>query len=417
MRSRDPFNPFVWIYRLTCAALRDGMEFTGVSLQWWRRVIPVFALSLILLVPAAYFGKLRDELVRARWCGVSVSSINSNNDDPRDDDATISKKCAWMYLHDGLVVYLTVMILFHFLRTMFLSPGFSASDHHLTTMADADKIDFATEMERTELFYGSSSSVRSTSKQDTMTKCSYFPDPHPSFCKKCNSDRPPRCHHCSICGRCVLQFDHHCLWLNNCIGYNNHRSFILSLVFITAGCWYGVVVMYKPFYEPLQEQLREYGGLLNYMKQYAAANNELIKDRNSLFAIPTVAEMSDMMLCPDKSIPVQAVVDIVFPLLFGVGGILALFLGMHVKYILAARTTLEHRILLDGQYKSLLSKLVKKKETATNATTQPTNNPYDQGYYRNWVQAMGSNWLYLLLPLPLTPLPPYVPELAIKKEK
>jgi hypothetical protein len=33
------------------------------------------------------------------------------------------------------------------------------------------------------------------------------------FCKKCDVDKPDRCHHCSICGRCILKFDHHCPWL------------------------------------------------------------------------------------------------------------------------------------------------------------------------------------------------------------
>jgi hypothetical protein len=30
-------------------------------------------------------------------------------------------------------------------------------------------------------------------------------------CKKCSAEKPPRCHHCSQCGCCVLKFDHHCV--------------------------------------------------------------------------------------------------------------------------------------------------------------------------------------------------------------
>lgn len=46
-------------------------------------------------------------------------------------------------------------------------------------------------------------------------------------CVKCNCNKPPRAHHCSLCGRCVLGMDHHCPWMNNCIGLRNQKSFLL----------------------------------------------------------------------------------------------------------------------------------------------------------------------------------------------
>ena len=46
-------------------------------------------------------------------------------------------------------------------------------------------------------------------------------------CKSCRAVKPPRTHHCSICGRCVMKMDHHCPWMNNCIGLNNQKAFVL----------------------------------------------------------------------------------------------------------------------------------------------------------------------------------------------
>jgi hypothetical protein len=37
--------------------------------------------------------------------------------------------------------------------------------------------------------------------------------------------QPPRAKHCHDCDKCVLQFDHHCVWLGNCIGQGNHCQF------------------------------------------------------------------------------------------------------------------------------------------------------------------------------------------------
>ncbi len=45
-------------------------------------------------------------------------------------------------------------------------------------------------------------------------------------CVHCQARQPPRTKHCHDCGRCVRRMDHHCWWLGNCVGYNNHRLFI-----------------------------------------------------------------------------------------------------------------------------------------------------------------------------------------------
>ncbi|XP_077525380.1 zinc finger DHHC-type palmitoyltransferase GABPI isoform X2 [Amblyomma americanum] len=58
-------------------------------------------------------------------------------------------------------------------------------------------------------------------------------------CSVCQVVQPPRCSHCHLCGRCFLKRDHHCVWLDTCIGEKNHRAFILGLVGLVVSLIYG----------------------------------------------------------------------------------------------------------------------------------------------------------------------------------
>ncbi|TFY64785.1 hypothetical protein EVG20_g5830 [Dentipellis fragilis] len=56
------------------------------------------------------------------------------------------------------------------------------------------------------------------------------------FCFKgpCNGRwKPPGTHHCSTCGVCRLEFDHHCPWLGNCVTASRMKAF-LCLLYATA---------------------------------------------------------------------------------------------------------------------------------------------------------------------------------------
>lgn len=95
----------------------------------------------------------------------------------------------------------------------------------------------------------------------------------------CKKYKPPRAHHCRQCNRsvpqlthgavcssalrrCVLKMgilitmttrvfwrlitlliDHHCPWINNCVGHFNHGHFIRFLFFVDVACSYHIAMV------------------------------------------------------------------------------------------------------------------------------------------------------------------------------
>nr|NP_001245821.1 uncharacterized protein Dmel_CG17075, isoform B [Drosophila melanogaster]NP_608508.1 uncharacterized protein Dmel_CG17075, isoform A [Drosophila melanogaster]AAF51524.1 uncharacterized protein Dmel_CG17075, isoform A [Drosophila melanogaster]AFH03498.1 uncharacterized protein Dmel_CG17075, isoform B [Drosophila melanogaster] len=50
-------------------------------------------------------------------------------------------------------------------------------------------------------------------------------------CHLCNiRTSSNRTKHCSVCNKCVGKFDHHCKWLNHCIGSRNYVAFLMCVV-------------------------------------------------------------------------------------------------------------------------------------------------------------------------------------------
>ena len=74
------------------------------------------------------------------------------------------------------------------------------------------------------------------------------------LCHTCKAIRPLRSSHCKCCNRCVLAFDHHCPYVQNCIGYNNRVKFFM---FVFACSTLQILTVYLGFLQ-LSQGLDQY---------------------------------------------------------------------------------------------------------------------------------------------------------------
>ncbi|CAI4228196.1 unnamed protein product [Auanema sp. JU1783] len=125
---------------------------------------------------------------------------------------------------------LFMIVLINLLKTSFSDPGILPRASHTEALRIGQ---YARDEALTDPNFNQETSVAPrtlhSSKQVTVNGQSV----RLKYCHTCQFFRPPRSTHCSICDNCVLNFDHHCPWVGNCVGARNYRYFYFFTTSLT----------------------------------------------------------------------------------------------------------------------------------------------------------------------------------------
>jgi len=124
---------------------------------------------------------------------------------------------------------LVVMFIWSYYMVVFTPPGSVPQSWRLTKL-DVERLAQAQSEEEwknilSNLASQLSCSVKQRSVQNAVR-----------YCEKCLCIKPDRSHHCSVCEDCTLKMDHHCPWVNNCVGFHNYKFFLLFLGYALSYC-------------------------------------------------------------------------------------------------------------------------------------------------------------------------------------
>ncbi len=107
-------------------------------------------------------------------------------------------------------------------------------------------------------------------------KCYYFKNKSlkENVCKHCILIRAERGYHCKTCRRCVKKYDHHCIFINNCIGHSNYKLFINLLIYCTCILVYVCVLMIKHLREYIIYYSVEFNNLVYHLYSNLHTNTD-----------------------------------------------------------------------------------------------------------------------------------------------
>jgi len=205
------------------------------------------------------------------------------------------------------------------------------------------------------------------------------------FCQKCNAYKPPRAHHCRVCQKCVLRMDHHCVWINNCVGHKNYKAFFLFLFYAVLAVGHSAMILSWNMVTSESDNRNK-----KISHNTAAAGNS---STSGAWDWDAICEVAALMIS--------------FPLLIAIG----LLFAWHVWLTSKNCTTIEHyegvrsKVTLtqpideNGETSSARGESDSNGSKVTRTTTTTTiTHPYSLGLSGNLREVLGAKMRYWFFP-------------------
>ncbi|XP_038070729.1 palmitoyltransferase ZDHHC16-like isoform X2 [Patiria miniata] len=205
-----------------------------------------------------------------------------------------------------------------------------------------------------------------------------------TICKKCIAPKPPRTHHCSICNKCILRMDHHCPWINNCVGHYNYRYFILFCIYMWTGTLYVCISAWPLFSEEFFDARKTFDSLLAGSVLFTMLHSYKVAQNKTDPLMERISALTDSESAYHKAVVFQFI--ICFSVLIALGVLTA----WHIRLISRGETSIEKHI--NDSERARLKKV-----------NVVYKNPYNFGVKENWRMLLGlyggrTFWLHVLLP-------------------